>query len=136
MKPGAEPPWLVFDFEHQAFHCKRCGRAERVTFPVDVKAFTAGSNEFAEVHATCTEVFSKPVGPTTFFRRIFEGRGDMQAQLVGREGGHIVTVEMPPFAVLPEIIVWGTRHFQLKTLRANDLVYVEVFAWAVPKPRA
>lgn len=51
--------------------------------------------------------------------------------LLGHGGDFIVSIELPPFAELPAVVVWDTRVFKLRdpTGFEHRPDYVEVHAW-------
>lgn len=62
--------------------------------------------------------------------------------LYTKEGGYVETVKVPPFRMLPDVLIWGTRVFRfsdgsdlgalpIKIDKTNAPVYLEAFAWAV-----
>lgn len=51
-----------------------------------------------------------------------------KVQLVTRDGGLVGTVELPPFAVPPEVVCWGERFFK----QTGPDTYTEVFCYFIP----
>lgn len=52
-----------------------------------------------------------------------------KVQLITRDRGFVAEVDVPPFLTMPDMLVWGDRHFKHE---ADDL-YVEAFVfWIVP----
>lgn len=39
----------------------------------------------------------------------------------------VAEVELPPFVIMPEVLIWGQRFFK----QASEDTYTEVFAYAV-----
>lgn len=44
---------------------------------------------------------------------------------------YVATVEIPNFAVLPEVLIWGTRVFKFNPRVKDFNTYTEVFAYAI-----
>lgn len=59
----------------------------------------------------------------------------MTAHLYTRDGALVRTFKMPPFAMLPEVAVWGSRIFILRdpfiTRQAKEPEYYEACAWSL-----
>lgn len=53
----------------------------------------------------------------------------MQVNLYTREGGFVAVVELPPFQIIPEVLVWGERCFHYDEERGG---YYEVMMFIVP----
>lgn len=52
-----------------------------------------------------------------------------QATLQTKDGDFIKYVPIPPFLVLPEVIIWGTRTFII--VDSEKLIYREALPWVV-----
>ena len=56
----------------------------------------------------------------------------IDVELRARDGEQLVqNVKIPAFTILPEILVWGSRHFSLATSVNGVPVFVESFASVV-----
>jgi hypothetical protein len=57
------------------------------------------------------------------------------AELVTRDLRLVVEQELPPFAVFPEVVMWGERFFQRASTRSESpperIRYVEVFCYII-----
>lgn len=56
----------------------------------------------------------------------------MKVKLYTAAGDFVAEIEIPPFQRMPEILVWGERHFVGPADPANPDHYVEAFAFWVP----
>ena len=64
----------------------------------------------------------------------------MKAHLRTREGATVIFLDLPPFQIAPEIVVWGERFFATKVTSVrvqpcpDEVSYFECFAYFVPPP--
>lgn len=58
-------------------------------------------------------------------------------RLAIHDGGYVADVSIPPFQKMPEVIVWGDRHFAFHAMLTEPedhcaAEYREVFAYFIP----